>query len=632
MDPRTELEELRKRYGSRPTAAPSMRALERGKADLLSEAEMQENDHYEAQPAQRAAFLAAIAAEKDPVKRAILQGAFDQDAKTLPDASSSAGALPPALPPQSGPRPSGMPTDVSGQPAPPYQPGALSQTLKQMGSEMSGPGKVGLGLAQSGDRTARALMIPQAVNALGGRMDEGTGAAFDAAAEGAGGLATAGDLAGTVAQAIPGGAGVAKLVPSAVKAAMKNFPKVAAYLGGGANAAATTALMTPGDVGERAKQGAIAAATALPVTALARGFSKPVQMSAAGQNIRAATGEIPPVHVGAESKLLRDVGDVLEDIPGIGAPLVAGEKRIFDAGLRQLWGHATPPGKPNLVSAGGKIERGPIFEQLKIQFDDTYNTLLKNQRIGVSARDRNALVAMVDRELVPADAAKVHKILDNYFPQHSGTIGGKSWKELQEIIRSHEGKFGGSTMASDKTIGDVLGKVDDYLIKMRNRSVPRDIAQALDDTDRAYGSRKLLEKAIASPGGEKGLNPSMLAKALRDRTSEAALARGHGTGQPLIDPLASALGNMTDKNTGQALWGLRRLMLPTLAAGMAGGVSGAMVPAGVMSAAALVGSGRKGAKVLFGETEMQKKVAELLRKYPTAIPAGSAALDLQAQE
>lgn len=521
--------------------------------------------------------------------------------------------------------------DASGQVAPPLN-GGLAQTLRQMGEESSGVGKLGLGLAQSGARTARALGIPQSLRAMGVPLDPQGDEALDAVAKGTGALGTTGDLAGTFTQALAGGGTLAKAVPQGVKALALQYPKLAAYLGAAGGSAGVTAAMTPGDLGERGKEAAIAAALALPLTAVARTIAKPAAMSEIGQNLRAATGEMPPLHIGAESKLIQDVGNVLKEIPGIGAPLVAGEKRVFSAGVKQLWEHATPPGQPNLLEAGGKVERGPLFEALKGQFDQTYDGLLKGLRISTTNADRQAITKLIDNAHVPEDAARLHKIMDKYFPQGT-SIGGRSWKELQEIVRSEGARFSGNEKSAvEQSMGDTLGKIDDYLIKMRNKFVPKDVAQKLDATDQAYAVRKLLEKSVSGSKGYEEMNPTKLASALAARTSEGAQARGHGTAQTLIDSMAASMGNMDLKNTGQGLWGLRRLIAPTIAAGVAGGLPGAAVPASVTAGMTLAGSGPRGAKALFGEYPAQKALAEFLRLHPSALPSSAAGLEVQSQE
>ena len=530
-----------------------------------------------------------------------------------------------------GPTPSPqMQPDASGQVVP-YQTGALGNTLAQMGEEAGPLGKLGLGLAQSGARTARALGIPQALRALGVDLDPQGDEALDEVAKGTGWQGTVGDLAGTTVQALGGGAAGAKMLPAAYSKLAAAYPRIAAYLGGAGGAAATTAVMTPGGLEERGTEAAKSAALSLPLTAALRTIAKPVQMSVAGQNLKAATGEMPPLHVGAESKLIRDLGDVMTDIPGLGAPLVAGEKRVMSAGMRQLWGQATPPGQPNLLTKGGKIERGPLFEELKAQFDSTYTTLLKGHRIPTTSADRQRITKIIDRSLVPEDAAQLHKIMDKYFPK-GNYMGGRTWKELQEVVRSEAASFSGSQGAVEKRMGAVLDEIDEHLIKMRNRGVPRDVAQKLDATDGAYSVRKLLEKAVGGAKGFEGLDPAKLASALSARTSEAALARGHGTGQTLVDSMAAALVNLNPRNTGQALWGLRRLIAPTVASGIALGTPGAALPAATLGAMNFAGAGPRGAKAMFGEYELQRKLADLMREYPSAIPALSAGLEVQGQE
>ena len=512
-------------------------------------------------------------------------------------------------------------------------PGGLKETLKQMGGEMGGSEKLGLGMLQSGERSARALGIPQALRAAGVPLDD-TSAIGDVA-EGAGPIAAVGDAIGTVGQALPLGMAGARMLPGAVSRFAVRNPKTAAYVGGSLGAAGTTAVMTPGGPEERGIEAAKAAVIAPPVTAALRVASKPLEMSLRGQQIKAATGEMPPVSIGAESKLVTDMGDIIKGIPFAGSGVVAGEERVLDAGVRQLWQHATPPGKPNLLaSSGRKVERGVLFQDLQKQFDDTYDSLLKGHRIPVLNQDRAAVTNIVDRNLGPDDAARVHLFLDKYFPK-GNHIGGTAWKDLQEKVRFSEGKFKGSQDPTHHDIGEVFEKIDNYLVRLRNKAVPKSVAAGLEATDQAYASRKLLEKAVHSSGADKALTPKMLADALRSRTSEGALARGHGTGQQLIDPLNAALGKLDEPSTGAALWQLRRLIRPGIASaagGLVGGVPGYMAIPGAAAAANVIGAGPRGAKAMFGQYDSQKALAEFLRRNPSILPSSAAALDVQTQE
>ena len=556
--------------------------------------------------------------------------------KELRELAAAADASPaitptPGLPtpPQSGPDAS---TPYGGVSTKGYRFGALDQTLKQMGEEASPLSKIGLGALESGARTARAFGLPQSLRAMGVDLDPQGDTALDKVGKGTGFLGGVGDLAGTLTQAVPLGARMAamgaKMMPARVTAFLEANPRLAAYLGASTGAAGTTAVMTPGDVGERGTQAMYAAGLALPLTAAARNISKPVELSDIGQQIKAATGETPPVHIGAESKMLRDIGSLEKNLPMVGSRLQEGERRVFDAGVKQLWSHATPPGMPSLVEHASEVKRGPIFSQLEDQFDQAYSSLLKGQRIPTTNADRTAITNLVDRELVPADAAKVHKILGDYFPK-GNFMGGESWKELQGIIRSKASKFNASDDEATQLVGQTLDKVEGYLVKMRNKALPKDISRQLDATDQAHSVRQLLEDAISSKGGEKGLTPEMLSNALRSRTTDATIAKGGGVGQPLIDPLSATLGSMAEKSLPSAMWGAAKVA----GLGVAGSQAGTAAPLMTLPILApWLGASRTGAKAAFGEFEMQKALAEAMRNHPTRLPSGAAALELQSQE
>ena len=524
---------------------------------------------------------------------------------------------------------------VGGSPASP--PAGLPQTreqrLKQVGRESSLVDKFGLGVAQSALRTSKAVGLTSLLKSMGVDIDPQREQDLSFAVGGAGIPGMTGDLVGTGAQAAAGGTALSSVLPASLARLGVASPRLAAYVGAPASAAAVTGAMTPGDLETRAVEGAKAAALTLPISALARTFATPVQMSDAGRRIRASTGETPPVHIGAESEALTGVGTILRNIPFLGSRLVAGENRVFDAGMRQLWQQATPPGAPNLlVASNNRAGSGQLFGRLKTQFDDAYDSVLLGARIPVSTADRRALTQIIDNSLVPADAARVYRMLGQYFPQRGVTsITGTQWKELQEIIRSRAGQYKSSTDASQKIIGDTLGLVDDHLVTMRNRGLSAPQAQRLDDIDMAYSSRKLLESAATGPNWFRPIDPQSLASAVRSRTSEGGLARGYGTGQQTAGSLADALGDMSSKPIASALWGASRLTAPSIAGAVASPALGA-VPALGAAAANWIGAGPRGANLMFGETAMQRSLADFLRRNPQAVPSASAGLELQTQD
>jgi hypothetical protein len=504
-----------------------------------------------------------------------------------------------------------------------------------MGEEASGMGKFRLGLEQSGARTARALGIPQTLRAAGVPLDPQGDEALDAVAKGTGVPGALGDFTGSTIQGIGAGRLLTKAAPAALTRFAGAHPKTAAYLGSAGGSSGITAAMTPGDLETRGIEASKAAAMALPMTFAARQIAQPLTMNQAGQNLKAATGEVPPVHIGAESKLVRDTGSVVKDIPFMGNPLLSGEERVFGSGVRQLWAQATPPGKDTLLQVGDKVRRGQLFNDLSAQFDDTYSLLLKGVNVPIRTKDKATIVQIIDGTLTPADARQVHKFISNRFPKDF-SVSGKTWKELQDTIRDKADEFrkGGTTI--DNKMAQTYDRIDKYLSVVRNRGLAPGVVQKLDATDQAFASRKILETAVALPGGERELTPNMLSKALRIHTSEDALARGQGTNQSLIDPLAASLGDMGEKNTAQALWNFRRLISPAvtgLATGMATGVPAlAAAPAGIAAGMNLLGSGRRGASVMFGDTGPQRAMAQWLRNRPMDIPGAVSGLDLQTQE
>jgi len=556
-------------------------------------------------------------------------------ASGTPRTSAAAGSTPTTAPAPAGVPDASAPA-VEDRPPPggPWQPARTEDTLRQMGADSTGWEKFGLGALQSGARTARAIGLPQALRAAGLNLDPEGDTALGKVAEGTGWQGTVGDVAGSIPQAIGIGKLLAGLAPAQVSALAAKYPSIAAYLASAGIAGGTSAVMTPGGPAERGKAAAGSAALALPFTLAARTIAQPVKMSAAGKRLQATTGEVPPVHLGAESKLVRDTGEILQGLPIAGSRISGGEERIINAGLRQLWKQATPPGKPVLLGNEHLTRGHKIFGELATQFDEVYDDLLSGVRVPVTNADRLKVTRLIDKHLVPEDAAKLHKLMGNYFPK-GNFIGGEKWKHLQEIVRSKANSYLGGQDPVARDMGEVLEKVDKILVTMRNRGVPASVAQKLDATDAAYSVRKLLEKSAGYAGSAEKVTPKMLERALVSRTSEAGLARGHGTGQPVVDALASTITKPTEGSVSTALWQARRLMNPGLASAAgfaAGGIPGMIAVPGTVAAANLIGAGPKGAKAMFGQYDWQRALSEALRRKPEVIPGTMSGLVTSLQE
>jgi hypothetical protein len=113
---------------------------------------------------------------------------------------------------------------------------------------------------------------------------------------------------------------------------------------------------------------------------------------------------------------------------------------------------------------------------------------------------------------------------------------------------------------------------------------------------------------------EEGITPAAYQQAVKQTSLGDSFARGEATGQALSDP-AQIL--KTSPNSGMSM----------LASGGAAGLAhltGLNIPAIVAAAMSALGSTRTGAQVAFGNTNVQKTMAELLRNSPAPAVVGAA--------
>ena len=190
-----------------------------------------------------------------------------------------------------------------------------------------------------------------------------------------------------------------------------------------------------------------------------------------------------------------------------------------------------------------------------------------------------------------------------------------SWETLQKNYLTplaHE-----VAIAKDPKVRDGLQAVREVLIsKVRDPRFTADELANLKNIDSRWYDKMRLQDASS---GAKGEGTGAQVKALTAAYANAAKSSQNRTQEELMGPAYRVIGDpSTQDQARSAVAGLRRsLGLGTglAATGMATGagpaLAGAMAP---LYAASLMGQTKQGARVLFGDTAAQKKMAELLRQ------------------
>lgn len=466
-------------------------------------------------------------------------------------------------------------------------------------------------------RTGRALGLPQALDAMGlmSRSPQDVQLEYDVEANQLGGGTTGRVTAGVLQSAIPARAATA----------ISKAPYVAGALGGAIEGAA----FTPGDPGDRLKAGGLDALLSLPLTAAARGVAKPFSMNPEAQLLRDQFGvdELPPMSIGSGSRVMRNAGELVQDIPGLGNPQRRAGLNFENAVLSKLWQRATPPGMPNMlddhIKAGGKgIEAGQLFDNLKIQQDLAYQQLLSKVRVPVTTRDLFAMQSTMNN-LPPNEAAKVGQIFMAEIGYGTGLAqGGRStqltgsqWKAIKDNLQ-HYVTNARSTPSGERIADEIQGVIQawDGLFNARTTRAVQGRLTALDEMAKY---RSILENSVKEVG-QGTATPRSIGQSIANATPQEELIRGRGLGQDIMDPLLRMdTSSLREKTTVQNQ--LRR-MYPWMASAAIAGGTGTLPHAtaltlGIGTTAGLSGY-RPVAKLLYGETGKQQALAELLRKYP----------------
>lgn len=473
-------------------------------------------------------------------------------------------------------------------------------------------------------RTGRALGLPQAMGMDEQAIKEAQKAYHEKAQALPGG--TAGGIAAEVVQAAPVMRGLQGV------RALQTMPYTSNVLGAGAQSFITT----PGNMGERATAAAKDAALSLPLTAGARTLAQPFRMRQDVADLRqAGVDAYPPLHIGAESRMMRDIGDVTKDLPVVGVPQRRGAERFGTEAVDILFERATPPGQPNLLRSGQVTMRpGDMMTHLNHQFDTAYNQALRGTRARLDANDFVQLQSHA-ANLAPAEQREFNRIFIKEIGVPTGAyqqaqagqvvranITGQDWRTIRDNLNKEIEKYS-DLAASEKNPS--AERLRDALTNARQQweghlNIPTQGRHFLQSIDESNRYRRLFEHSAAARGAEEGMNPTILRESMERLSQKPDIATGRGVGQDILDPLK----RITPEHENTPLSNALRRMYPILATGTLGGASILGVPG---STAALGGLGTAAglnmlsgyqpiARRLYGGGTSQQALAEAIRRYP----------------
>lgn len=205
-------------------------------------------------------------------------------------------------------------------------------------------------------------------------------------------------------------------------------------------------------------------------------------------------------------------------------------------------------------------------------------------------------------------------------------LGAGGMREQRNMIQDRINAVGReqTTKAGDVKQGLIAAKNKFDEIVRNRRLTPAEQIE-LDALNGRMSDFKRLEDMATQPGSHKKFKASSLLRsfATMDPKGGAGFARGENAMQrEVLEPAVRALDLAGQDDTRAGLVALRRAALPLAAgAGMAGGVAALgsvspvlAAPLALGYATSLAGQTKRGANVLFGNTDTQRALAEQLRR------------------
>lgn len=444
------------------------------------------------------------------------------------------------------------------------------------------------------------------------------------------GWRTTGDVAGNIAlTALPGAAAEKALRGTA------SLPGILrSALAAGGSAAGTEAITSVGQgdtygeqMASKAKNAGLAGMVGGTLGGAVRAITKPFQISAEGKALL-DQGITPTLRQGAE-------GDVGKAVGGLSGNAFSGAVRrrqseeIAADLLRRI-----APGEDFAHMHPDEIIRG-----LDARFAREIDPILNGKIFQMTPTKRSVIWAEARKAAGP-EADDVAKLLDNMAQtsqalraSNNVRLGRTGLQSQRARLQSHIDRYSGSTDPKDKAVlAGLVAAKNKFDQLVRNPSLSPDELARLSDIDARYFDFKRLEGAAKTAKGQKEFDVPNLVQ----QYSNMDPSGGHGfaratsqTQRELLNPAQRVLDMSGADDARAGMAGLRRTLAPWAAgstvlgtAALGGPLVG--IPLGAAYGASMLGQTKKGAEMLFGETEAQKKLAEMLRYgFTSPVAAGA---------
>lgn len=421
------------------------------------------------------------------------------------------------------------------------------------------------------------------------------------------GWRTTGEVAGNIAMtAIPG---------SKAEKALRGAAKVPSLLraaSAAAGSAAGTEFLTSVGEGEGAwdqlygklKNAGTAAAVAGPLAGAMRVASQPFAPTAEAVGL-IKKGVNPTLQQGAEGKMGRFIG-------GLTSGAVDVRNRQEQEVAKALLDRITDGGVQVPHATGREI-----YDAAKHYVDDGYGAVFKGKRFPLAPKHVSGALQAAQqlnaRGQFVRESTDAGRTVANVFGETGDRVRMLKYDTLMDDFLEPLSKRAYDEAPNDAVKDRILAARQYLIDNVRNsRLSPEEAAKVKDLDIRNFDVNRIREAIRGVAGEEEGLTIGRLANAYAGKTM-----KGNTTADELIGPAVRVLGRTPRQDQARSA-----LIAAGKVAGLGTGAAltgAASIPAaaatiGGLYGVSMLGQTAGGARALLGQTETQRKLAELLRK------------------
>lgn len=360
------------------------------------------------------------------------------------------------------------------------------------------------------------------------------------------------------------------------------------------------ARLAGGALGSSVIPNPIAAALAQPVTEGDSFAKEKAIQGVTGAALRGATkliGKAISPNVSPDVALLRREGvtptagqimggalarteEKARSVPGLGDVITSGQRRAVDEFNQAAYARALNPIGEKVTAPVGR----EAVEQVADKLSTAYNKVLPSLQFKADQQFASELgnIQQMATGLAETQAKQFDSILRNDLVRHmtpQGNMSGESLKKVETALSQKAKNYLGSSVASERELGEALQATLDSVRQTLVRSNPQQ-AERLSRINEGWANYARIRQASSMTGAENGIfTPNQLQSAVRSldkSVGKGDFAKGNALMQDLSEAGKNVLGaKYPDSGTAGRL---------ALGAGLAGGLA-AVNPAALAGAA-----------------------------------------------